>query len=115
MPKTILVADDEEDTCNFIKKILERKGHKVYIALDGIQAHKIIEDKIFDVALLDCSMPGLTGFELIKLIKETNPNTKIIIFSGYSAMDERLADDLGVEQFLQKPLTIEMIQEAIGD
>ena len=115
MPKTILVADDEKDTSNFIKRILERRGHKVSVAYDGLNAKKLIENHNYEVVLLDCSMPGLTGPELIKFIREKNPKTNVIVFTGYAAIDGKLADDLGADKFLQKPLTVEMIEKAIGD
>ena len=113
MSKKILVADDEKDISNFLKNILERKGCQVSVAYDGLEAKKMLEANTFDAVLLDCSMPELTGPELVKSVKEKSPKTKIIIFSGYSAVDGKLADDLGVDKFLQKPLTAQMIEEAL--
>lgn len=111
---TVLVADDEPDTCNFIKKILERRGFKVDVALDGVKAKEFLETKQFNKIFLDCSMPGLSGLELIKVARDKNPNAKIIIFSGYQAVDGKVADDLGADEFLQKPLSVEKIEEILG-
>jgi len=113
MSKKILVADDEKDISSFLKNILERKGCQVSVAYDGLEAKKMLEANAFDAVLLDCSMPELTGPELVKSVKEKSPKTKIIIFSGYSAVDAKLADDLGADKFLQKPLTTQMIEEAL--
>ena len=112
-PKNILVADDLADTRDFIKKILERRGHKVFVACDGIKAKKLLEGHQYDIIFLDCSMPGLTGPELIQTAKEKSPAAKIIIFSGFPVVNDRLVDDLGADMFLQKPLTIEMIEKAL--
>ncbi|MBL7131376.1 MAG: response regulator [Candidatus Omnitrophica bacterium] len=113
MSKTVLVADDERDTSDFLKRILERRGYKVSVSYDGVQAKKLLEKHSFDAVLLDCSMPGFTGLELIRFAKDKNPNTRFIIFSGYSAVDSRAASDLGADKFLQKPLTVEAIEEAL--
>lgn len=113
IPKNILVADDERDTSDLIKRILERRGYKVAVAYDGLKARKLIEAHRYDAVLLDCSMPGLTGPELIRFIRDKDPQTKIIIFTGFSAVDGRLASDLGADKFLQKPLTVEAIEKAL--
>jgi len=111
--KSILVADDEKDTCLFIKRILERRKYKVSLAYDGTEAQKLLEKNQFNFAFLDCSMPGLAGFELIKVVREKNPQAKVFIFSGYAAINDRLANDLGADEFLQKPLSVERIEEIL--
>lgn len=111
--KRILVADDEKDTCNFIKRILERRKYKVSLAYDGIEAQKLLENNEFNFVFLDCSMPGLAGFELIKFVREKSPQAKVFIFSGYAAINDRLANDLGADEFLQKPLSVEKIEEVL--
>jgi CheY-like chemotaxis protein len=113
MVKTILVADDEIEIGAYLKKMLERRGCEVSTVTDGLEAEKILRVKNFDAVLLDCSMPGLTGPELVKGIRDRNPETKIIIFSGYSAVDGRLAEDLGADGFLEKPLDIKKIEEML--
>ncbi|MDD5005338.1 MAG: response regulator [Candidatus Omnitrophica bacterium] len=113
MIKTILVADDELEISSFLKKALERKRCVVSVASDGLKAKEILDTKSFDAVLLDCSMPGLTGPELIKVIRQKSPLAKIIIFSGYSAVDGKLAQDLGADGFMQKPLTIKMIEQML--
>jgi len=114
MGKKILVADDERDTANFLKSILERKGCEVSVVYDGLQAKSLLEANNYDAVLLDCSMPELTGPELVGSIRRKSPKTKIIIFSGLSAVDNKLAEDIGADKFFQKPLTKEMIEEALG-
>jgi len=113
MSRRILVADDEKDTSDFLKRTLERRGFKVSVSYDGVQAKTLLETNKFDVLLLDCNMPGTTGPELIALAREKNADTKIIVFSGYSAEDNRLVSDFRADAFLQKPLTLEALEEAL--
>jgi len=111
MGKKILIAEDQKDTAEFLGRILKRKGHEVSVVNDGLKAKKLIDSQHFDIFLLDCSMPGMTGPELIKDAREHNPNAKVIIFSGYNAIDGKLAGDLGADAFLHKPLKPEDIEK----
>lgn len=86
--KRVLVADDEEDICLYLKRYLERKKMKVFSAFDGAQAKKLIEGGSFDYFLLDCSMPDLTGLELIQEARVRNPKAKIILMSGFPAVND---------------------------
>ncbi|MFH1622668.1 MAG: response regulator [Candidatus Omnitrophota bacterium] len=113
MSKVVLVADDEKDTSDFLKRILERRGFKVLVSYDGVQAKLLLEANKFDVVLLDCNMPGITGPELIATARENNANTKVIVFSGYSAEDNSLISDFRADAFLQKPLTLEALEEVL--
>jgi DNA-binding response OmpR family regulator len=112
MAKTVLVADDDKDITDAIKRILERKRYSISVVYDGFSAKDMLEKIIYDVVLLDCSMPGLTGVELIRFIREKNPATKIVIFTGFS-VDDKLVKDLGADSFLRKPISAEMIEKEI--
>jgi DNA-binding response OmpR family regulator len=104
--KRVLVADDEEDTCVYLKRYLERKKFKVLSALDGAQAKKLIEGNSFDYFLLDCSMPDLTGLELIQVARGRNPQAKIILMSGFPAVNDDVIRQLGGDLFIHKPIQL---------
>jgi DNA-binding response OmpR family regulator len=107
--KRVLVADDEEDICLYLKKYLERKKLKVTAVFDGHQAQKSIEEGLFDYILLDCSMPEMTGLELIEKARRRNPGAKIVLISGFPAVNDQVVQKLGGNLFIHKPIQLEEI------
>lgn len=108
--KKALVADDERDVCLFLKRYLERKKLKVFPAFDGQEARDLIEKEPFDYFFLDCSMPNLTGLELIQAARSRNPKSKIILISAFPAVDDCIVQKLGGDAFLHKPIKLEEIE-----
>ncbi len=105
--KRVLIADDEEDICLYLKKYLERRKFKVVVVFDGEQAKRAIEKDAFDFFLLDCSMPNLTGLELIPIARTRNPNAKIVLISGFPAVNDTVVRQLGGDSFINKPVKLE--------
>ena len=105
--KRILVADDEQDVCLYLKRYLERKKFKVSTVFDGAEAKKTIESERFDYFLLDCSMPDVTGLELIQVARSRNPEAKIVLISGFPAVNDTVVQKLGGDQFIHKPIQLE--------
>jgi len=108
-PKRVLVADDERDTCLYLSKYLQRKKFKVVSAFDGLEAKKFIEGELFDYFLLDCSMPEVTGLELIEIARKRNPQAKIILISGFPSINDAVIQKLGGDQFIHKPISLNEI------
>lgn len=112
--KRVLVADDEKDCCDFFKDYLARRGCAVDIAYDGANAKDLISAREYDYIFFDCNMPGLSGVELIEVIKSRNPGARKIMISGYDLIDEGLARDFDVDVFLRKPVSLEDIRKIIA-
>lgn len=73
--KKILIVDDEEDIVNLVRLILEDAGYEVFAATNGVQALEKIRGNPFDLVLLDVMMPMLSGWEVLKELRE-NSNTR---------------------------------------
>ena len=114
MYNNVFIADDEVYICEFLKKILKRRGYAVTIASEGEEAKDILKHRTFDLIFIDHEIPGTTDFELIKVARQMNPEAKIIGFTGHSTVDGRIADDVGANLFLQKPLTLRKIEDILG-
>ena len=110
----ILVADDEEKIVELIKTFLVKKGHSVDIAADGRAALDLINKNNYDVAFFDHNMPELTGLELIKIIKQGDIKTKVVLLTGYPAMKDVLAKSIGADGYLNKPCSLEDIEAVIN-
>lgn len=107
--RRVLVADDEQDICFYLKRYLERKKMKVAVVFDGQDAKKLIENDNFDYVLLDCSMPNVTGLELIEKARQRNPGARIVLISGFPAVDSQIVQKLGGDLFIHKPIQLEEI------
>jgi DNA-binding response OmpR family regulator len=107
----ILVADDDKDICVYLKRYLERRKFRVSAAFDGQEARTLIEKETFDYILLDCSMPGLTGLELIELARRRNPGAKIVLISAFPSVNEEVIKQLGGDTFVYNPIQLSEIDK----
>jgi PAS domain S-box-containing protein len=113
-PVTVLVVEDEENLRAVTQKALERDGHRVLTARDGIEAMRTFDrhqDEI-DLVLSDLVLPGLGGIDLLERIREQHGAVKFVLASGYGApdIDDRFAPEA---PFLRKPWRITELRQAI--
>ena len=101
---TILVVDDESMMRNLLKKILSRDGYQVVLAESGDDALNTLATEKIDLVISDLKMPGLDGFELLKVVKEEYPDIAIIMMTAYG--DTYTVKDallLGADEYITKP------------
>ena len=102
---TLLYVEDEEEIREFLRKRLERKVKKLYVANDGEEGLKSFYENKPDFILTDVTMPNLNGIDMAIKIRETTPNIPIIIMSAHSDTNYLLkAIELGVDHYLLKPI-----------
>jgi DNA-binding NtrC family response regulator len=86
-PAHILVADDEDAVRLTLNIILQRQGYDVTVAANGTEAVELIEQRRFDLLLLDLKMPGLDGVGVALHASQIQPDAKILILTGSSSID----------------------------
>jgi PAS domain S-box-containing protein len=104
--ETILLADDENVVGRLAQTILERKGYRVLMANDGVEAVDIYRRQRDAIALvvLDLAMPRLSGPETLRELRKINPKVAVLVSSGYSSdEDMRTVEREGVLGFVAKP------------
>jgi CheY-like chemotaxis protein len=112
MPKTILVADDEEIIRNYVSRALSGRGYAVKTAADGAAAIEMARQENFDLLICDLKMPGLRGEKVVKAILALRPATRVIVITGsVSEISETIVPGLKVEGFLVKPFGIDEIRD----
>jgi len=100
----ILVVDDEEIVRRSYARILGEMDCNSQAAADGAEALHAMEQRPFDVVLLDVRMPGATGLEVLKTIKHRWPASEVVIITGYPTVESaREALRLGACDYLAKP------------
>ncbi|CAG36220.1 response regulator [Desulfotalea psychrophila] len=112
----VLLVDDEKDFIETLSNRLQIRGLTVSTSTCGQDALKLIEKEKFDVVVLDLTMPGMDGLETLKKLKETAPDTEIIMLSGHGTIQASTeAIKLGAEDFLEKPLDLPKLLEKISE
>ena len=114
----IFVADDDPSVAEGLSLVLRAKGHRIESATDGIQAFARLTEQPgeFGLLIVDNTMPGLTGSELIQKLRAVNFNGKIMVLSGYlSPTLEDAYRALGVEYIVHKPYEISTIRTAVEE
>jgi len=82
MKKKVLIIDDDEEICEELSEILRDEGYQVEAAYDGLKASRMIGLSKYGLILLDLKLPNLSGFELLKMIRQKNIQSKILILTG---------------------------------
>lgn len=111
----ILIVDDEESMRDSLKQMLNRKFLNIDLAENGDVGLKIMQNKSFDIVILDLKMPGISGMEVLKKIKLNYPDAIVIVITGYATVESAVeAMKLGAYDFLPKPFTPEEINSIIS-
>lgn len=112
----ILIA---EDNCNFgliLKRELEDRGYAVDLVHDGVSAVKSFSELRHNAVLLDIRMPELNGIEALRIIREIEPKTLAITFSGNANTEEKQnALNAGAIASLDKPFSIDSLVGYLSD
>ena len=77
--KKILVVDDNEMLCGLACDILRTEGYKAVPALNAAQALQALEEEEFDLLVTDCQMPGMSGLDLARCIRDRNPHFPVTL------------------------------------
>ncbi|WP_421743790.1 response regulator [Clostridioides difficile] len=111
----ILVVDDELEYGVVMKKILQKKGHLVDIALSGEEAINIIKkDKNYDLILSDVMMKNMDGVQLLDRIKSINRDIEVILVTGYGSIENAVdAMKRGALSYFIKSNPIENLLEEV--
>jgi len=93
----LLLVDDDEELCAELREVLEAEGFKVDIALDGRQGLRHLQERQYQIIILDLKLPGLNGYGVLKGIKKTAKPVKVLVLSGRPLGEPLLKED-GVSQ-----------------
>jgi signal transduction histidine kinase/CheY-like chemotaxis protein len=115
--KTLLIAEDDPLVRRALRRLLEHDGHKVLEAPDGEAAFTEVKRRphSFDLVIADLVMPRMGGVELMRALRTANPETKVVLMSGYHSERELAGRTVrGATAFLRKPFSQEEVRELIN-
>lgn len=108
--KRILIVDDESAICSVLADLLEDPCTTIDLVYDGKTALSKATER-YDLALLDLSLPGATGLDILKKIKENYPDTPVIIMTAYASIQTAIqAMRQGAYDFITKPFDLDEVQ-----
>ena len=115
MKKKILVIDDEDAVRDIFEKILVKAGYIVFSAGNGFDALKLLERVTVDLIMLDVQMPGMSGLQFLKALKETDGvDVPVLMITGHADVGLRIeCYTLGVYDFIRKPEDTEVMLKRV--
>lgn len=110
----ILVIEDEVGISNFLSQGLEEEGYAVEVANDGLKGLEKATTKTVDLILLDWMLPGLSGLEVCKKIREKNQTVPIIFLTAKDTIQETIEGlKAGANDYIKKPFSFDELLERI--
>lgn len=112
----IIVLDDVIDAGVVIKRILERKGHRVAVFTEEEEALAHVAKKHPDLAILDMKLKKLSGVEVLEEIRKRSPETRVIMLTGYPTLETaRESVRLGACEYCVKPIDKDELERKVAE
>jgi len=114
MPSKVLLVDDEREFVQTLSERLIMRDMGSAVAYDGESALSLVSEDEPEVMILDLKMPGINGIEVLRRVKQNNPDIEVIILTGHGTdADKELCMKLGAFAYLQKPVDIELLSDTL--
>ena len=110
MATRVLIIDDDRDTADFLKLLVEPRGDLARTASDAAQAREILRSWRPEVVLMDLMLPDADGIDLLRDFKEASPETQVIMVTGYGSVPKAVeAMKAGAFSFIEKPVDADVL------
>jgi PAS domain S-box-containing protein len=112
----ILVIDDEEVVRNVLCRSLANVNHQVTLAADGEKGVQLFQEGKYDIVLTDLGMPGMSGWEVCRMIKKISPDTPVGMITGWGAeMSQSKMDEYGLDFLISKPFDLTQVLNVVAE
>jgi len=113
--RPVLIVDDEKNIRLTLALALEQLNLPVDTAVNGEEALQKLAEKSYALMLLDLRLPGIDGLEVLKRVRETRPEVKVVIITAWGSIEAAVeAMKLGAVDFLQKPFDAADVRELVS-
>lgn len=111
----VLLVEDEQTVAKGLKMVMDEEGYDVDLADTGLIALNKFRAQNFDLMVADLRLPDIDGMEVIEHVRESRPETKVVIITGYPSVATAVrAVKIGVSDYLRKPFTDDEFMAAVG-
>ena len=114
MSKKVLLVDDEQDFIETLAERMENRGMEVSATTSASEALKKATENVFDAIILDLQMPEMDGLEVLRILKEKQPDIQVILLTGHATLEKGIeAIKLGAMDFIEKPVDLKVLSDKI--
>ena len=111
----LLVVDDDRSILTLVGSIAQSAGFDVSTTMDGTEAMQLLRRRTADLVLLDLRMPGITGLETLRAIRDISPQSRVVLMSGHATIDSAVeAVKLGAMDYLTKPFDLHRLRQLLA-
>lgn len=114
MSEKVLIIDDEQEFTQALAERMTNRGMDVSTSSSAIEGLQSVEEKSFDVVVLDLQMPEMDGIETLRILKKKKPELQVILLTGHATVEKGIeAMKLGAMDLLEKPADMTTLTEKI--
>ena len=111
----VLIVDDEEKMQRILQIMLQRMGYEIACASDGKMALETVQSQPVDLVISDLRMPGMSGIELLRILREQSNDVPVIIMTAYGTIESSVeAMKLGACDYIVRPFDLDMLELTIN-
>ncbi len=111
---TILIVEDEKELLMTLAEQLSLEGYEIATAADGEEALAALQKKKFSLVVLDLKLPKVSGFDVLKFLKQKSSQSKVIVLTAYADLKNvTMVKDLGADDVIEKPYELGDLIDAI--
>lgn len=110
----ILIVEDDISVANLLAESVRQQGYEAIVATGGRQALSLLDQGLPDAVFLDIVMPDMSGIEVLRRIRQTQPALPVIVITGEASSEQiEEARRLGVTEVMEKPFGLKYLGEAL--
>jgi len=107
----ILVVDDEESLCTFMKLMLSKEGYDVVTSVSAERALDLVQADGVDLVFTDLMMPEMNGLEFVQKLRQIRPDAECVVMTAYASVDSAIeALKLGAADYITKPFKLDEVK-----
>jgi two-component system, NtrC family, response regulator HydG len=110
---TVLVVDDEPGLAEGMAEAIERIGVSALWTTSGHEAIRLLNENEVDIVLTDLVMPGVSGLDVLRSVKQRHPDCEVVVISGQSGVEGVEAMNAGAATYIRKPLRVEEVRAVV--
>ena len=115
MTAHILIADDDEVSCQLFAEVLENEGYRVDRAQSGDATLALLDDELHDLLIIDVRMPGMTGLDVTRIVHKKLPSLPIVVMTAFGSIETAIeAIHEGAFDFISKPMNLEELKKTVA-
>src|SRR5438309_3085695 len=113
--RKILIVDDEPNIRRILQVAFEKEGYFPFVAEDAFRAMEIVQSEPIDCVLTDVTMPGKTGYELLRDLKQYREDLTVIVMTAFGTIPQAIqAIRDGAFEYVTKPFDLESLKKVVA-